>query len=96
MRHDRASAMAADLAAADAAVAKWFGIRGVEMPAGALGAADASVVVGLGTLFHRRLLRCSSAKLMRPRLAAGPTSAPSSVAPWIEAATAAPTRQSNQ
>jgi hypothetical protein len=96
MGHDLAVAMAADLAAPDAAVAERFGVCGVEVPAATARAADAAFIGVLGAFVHRRLLRCSSAKLTRLRLAGAGTDVPIKTAPCIEAATAQPTRQSNQ
>src|SRR5690606_11473176 len=78
-----ATAMPTFLAAANAAVAEWFGVGGVEVAAAALRAFDtARRRFGFGRL-HCRRLRWSSAKLTRVRFA-GPATppVPSSTAPW--------------
>lgn len=96
MGHELPTAVAADFAAADAAVVEWRGVRGVEVPAAALRAANAGGVVWLAGVIHRRRLRHSSAKLTRPRLGVRPASVPRRTAPWIDAAMSHPTRQSSQ
>lgn len=87
--------MAAFLTAANATVTQGFGVRGVEMAATARRAFNPAL--GREGLFHPLRLRWSSAKLTRSRFAFAtlpPESAKTE--PWIEAATAQPTKQSNQ
>ena len=56
---------------------------------------DAGSLLLAGLTIYRLLL-CSSDSRIRWRTGAALTSVPGNTAPWIEAATAQPTRQSNQ
>lgn len=94
--HHLAPAVAADLSPADAAVAEGLGVCGVEVAAPAPGAADAEFVLGRACPVHRCFLRCIAAKLTRSRFAGAVPSVPGKMTPWIDAATAQPTRQSSQ
>src|SRR3989304_1267446 len=74
------------------------GVEDAEVAAAAVAATPAAGVLfaGVFTRRHALFLRCNSAKLTRPRLIGEVAWVPGSTAPWVEAATAVPTRQSNQ
>lgn len=95
-RDDSASTVPALFSASDTAACDRLGMRCVEMAAAAVRTANAKLLLLGRSLGHDLLLFCSSAKLTRSLRFWLTGSIPSRATPCIEAATAAPTKQSSQ
>ncbi len=80
-RHDSATAVPTLFPAPDATVAQRFGMRCEEMTATAFRTLDAAWRLVSGEMFHRRRLRCISAKLTLWRETETAACVPSSTAP---------------